>query len=269
MWVNNMDKTHSFLKTFKTVGLVLILVSSLTVCAGVSKYGDTSTSWKEEVALHDSQTIIVKRTVKRGGRREPGQVPNAIYESLAFNPPNSRQNVVWEDKKTEDIGNSNFHPLLLDIVDNTPYLVTTALGCLSYNKWGRPNPPYIIFKYDGKAWQRITVQELPAQLTTPNLIVNSADTVAAKADSNLITATTIKTLNGSSIHLQYRTILRDAVQKGEGIGSCEELIPYGKGGWLGLDWFSDQPSHEACTKFCDKKDVNPTNCPCNKLFKVK
>ncbi len=264
-----MNKTRGLLKTFKTISLTLVVAASLTACAGVSKYGDTNTSWREEVALHDGQTIIVKRTVKRGGRREPGQSPNPVYQSLAFTFPNGRQAVLWEDKKTEDIGNSNFRPLLLDIVDSTPYLVTNALGCLSYNKWGRPNPPYIIFKYEANAWKRITVQELPAQLTTPNLLVNSADTVAAKADSNLITASTIKTLNSSSIHLQYKTILREPVLKGEGMGSCEELIPYGKGGWLGLDWFSDQPSHEACTRFCNKKDVSPTNCPCNKLFKVK
>lgn len=214
------------------LGLLLLLTVAMTACAGVSKYGDTSTSWKEEVALHDGQTIIVKRIFKRGGRREPGQSPNAIYESLAFTPPNSRQTVVWENKKTEDIGNSNFRPLLIDIVDNTPYLVTNALGCLSYNKWGRPNPPYIIFKYDSNTWQRITVQELPAQLTTPNLIVNSADTVAAKADSNLITASTIKNLNSASIHKQYKTIQREVLEKGEGMASCPEMVYY-KGAWVG------------------------------------
>ncbi len=214
------------------LGLLLLLTFVISGCAGVSKYGDTSTSLKEEVALHDGQTIIVKRTVIRGGRRESFQAPNPIYKSLSFTPPNSRQAVLWEDKKTDDIGNSNFQPLLLDIVENTPYLVTTTLGCLSYNKWGRPNPPYIIFKYDSNAWQRITIQELPAQLTMPNLLFNSADTVAAKSDSNLITANKIKTLNSSSIHLQYRTVLREPVQKGEGIGSCPEMVYY-KGAWVG------------------------------------
>lgn len=73
---------------------------------------------------------------------------------------------------------------------------------------------------------------------------------------------------------EYKTILTEPVKVGA-LGTdgssvnCEELIPYGKGGWLGLDWFSDQPSLEACTKLCDKKDVSSTNCPCNKLFKVK
>ena len=217
-----MKTNNTFFKQIAKLGLLLLLTLAISACAGVSKYGDTNTSWKEEVKLHDGQTIIVKRVVKRGGRRESGQAPNPIYKSLAFTIPNSRQAVLWEDKKTEDIGNSNFHPLLLDIVENTPYLVSAALGCLSYNKWGRPNPPYIIFKYHGNTWQRITIQELPAQLITPNLLVNSADTVAANNNSNLISAATIKSLNSTLIHKEDKTILREPVQKGGGIMNCPD-----------------------------------------------
>lgn len=214
------------------LGLLLLFTFTISACAGVSNYGDTNTNWKEEVALHDGQTMIVKRTIKRGGLREPGQAPGSLYESLVFTIPNSRQTILWEDKKTEDIRSSNFHLLLLDIVDNTPYLVTTALGCLSYNKWGRPNPPYIIFKYDGKAWQRVTLQELPMQLTTPNLLFTSPDTVAAKSNSNLISAATIKNLNSDSINRAYKAILREAIPKGAdaSLVNCEELVRY-KCGW--------------------------------------
>lgn len=160
------------------------------------------------------QTIIVKRTFECGSRRELGQSPNAIYESLAFTPPNSHQTVIWETKKTEDIGNSNFDSLLLDLVDNTPYLVTNALGCLSYSKWGRP--------YNGAAWQRILVQEPPVKFTTPNLIVNSADTVAPKAGSNLIPATTIKSLNSALIHKEYKTILRGPTEDNSQLRGCPD-----------------------------------------------
>ena len=227
-----MKTNNTFFKRLTKLGFLFVVGLSMVACAGVSSLDGSTTAWKEEVQLHDGQKIIVKRIVVRGGRHEIGQKSNSIYESLTFNLLASNKTIKWEDKKTEDIGNSNFRPLLLDIVDNTPYLVTNPMGCLSYNKWGRPNPPYIIFKYEADSWKRITVQELPIQLSTPNLIVNSADTVAAKADSNLITAGTIKTLNSSLIHLQYRTILREPVQKGEGIGSCPELVFY-KGAWIG------------------------------------
>ncbi len=107
-------------------------------------------------------------------------------------------------------------------MDNTPYLVTNALGCLSYNKWGRPNPPYIIFNYDGATWQRILVQELPVKFTTPNLNVNSADTLAAKAGSNLISATTIKSLNSALIHKEYKTILRGPAEDNSQLRGCPD-----------------------------------------------
>ncbi|MDO8960800.1 MAG: hypothetical protein Q7V02_01760 [Methylophilus sp.] len=247
------------------LALLLLLTVAITACAAIPKYGSSSTSWKEEVVLHDGQTMIVKRTTKRSGGLQRPEERGIIYKSLVFTLPNSRQAVTWEDKETEDIRSSNFQPLLLDIVENTPYLVTTALGCLSYNKWGRPNPPYIIFKYDSKAWQRIALQELPAQLTTPNLLINSPDTVAAKSASNLISAATIKSLNSDSIHKEYKNILREAIPKAG--GRCPEMIHDGKGGWHGVGWFKDNPSLEACVSYCDRQKISAEYCPCNKFFK--
>ncbi len=77
------------IRNFTKLSLLLILSSIVTACAGVSGLNDLTRSWKEEVALHDVQTIIVKCTFERGGRRELGQSHNAIYESLALTPTNS------------------------------------------------------------------------------------------------------------------------------------------------------------------------------------
>jgi hypothetical protein len=79
----------------------------------------------------------------------------------------------------------------------------------------------------------------------------------------------IKQANEGFSQPEYRTILREAVKGRAGLTSCENVVPYGKTGWLGLDWFSEQPSYEACLKFCERKDVSPQNCPCEKLFKGK
>ena len=58
--------------------------------------------------------------------------------------------------------------MLLDIRQGGAYIVANNMGCLSYNKWGRPNPPYVVFKYEGKEWKRIPVHELPAEINRPN-----------------------------------------------------------------------------------------------------
>jgi hypothetical protein len=51
-----------------------------------------------------------------------------------------------------------------------PYLVTQTLGCHSYNKWGRPNPPYVFFKYDGKGWPHIPLETFPVEIKAANVV---------------------------------------------------------------------------------------------------
>lgn len=154
-----------------------------SMSAGAGIFGFGGTSWKEEVLLHDGSKIIVERSIKRGGRHEIGQRGGATNETLIFTMPITNQGVTWEDKYSQDIGSSNFNLLMLGILDGMAYLVASPMGCLSYNKWGRPNPPYVVFKYQDKEWKRITLQELPAELKTPNLVISSPDDAAEKASN--------------------------------------------------------------------------------------
>ena len=108
-----------------------------------------------------------------------------------------------------------------------PYLATSPAGCIAYNKWGRPNPPYILFKYIGDAWQRIALEEFPAGLVHANLMPTPASSLlkpyytvaAAKSERE-----------GGNISAYARTILREAV-KGVWSG-CPEMVYY-KGAWVG------------------------------------
>jgi hypothetical protein len=209
-------------------GLLLMMAMTLNACAG--PFGIGGTSWQEEVLLHDGSKIIAERSITRSGRHEIGQMSNPSNQTLTFTMPGTNRTIQWEDKNSDDIGTSNFNLLLLDIVKGAVYMVASPMGCLSYNKWGRPNPPYVAFKYQGKEWQRITLQELPAMLTTPNLVVNSPDTVAKQAGHDLITADTIKSLNNSIIHPENKTILRKEIPNAG--GSCPEMVYY-KGMWVG------------------------------------
>lgn len=195
----------------------------MSACAG-------GTSWKEEVLLHDGSKIIVERSIERGGRHELGQRPPIKEQSLTFILPGKNESVTWDDNFTQDVGGANFLPMQLEIRKDTAYLVAYPMGCQSYNKWGRPNPPYVVFKYQGKSWQRIALQELPAEFKTPNMIFSSPDSEAEKTGQRIVSAETIKALYEGYKQPEFKTILRESYPTAA--GGCAEMIYY-KGAWVG------------------------------------
>ena len=143
-----------------TARLMALMISTtlLGACMSTTAIGACD-SWKEEVLLHDGQKIIVERSQTYGGRSEPGQSPPAKEVMIRFKPPGVTNSITWVSEYGDELGRTNFNLLALHIKQGTPYVVTEPNLCLSYNKWGRPNPPYVIFKHDGKIWQRIALSE--------------------------------------------------------------------------------------------------------------
>lgn len=261
-----MNKRHCLLRAFKPIGAVLALGISIGACVSLPVFGGTS--WKEEVLLHDGSKIIVTRSVSRGGRHELGQQPPIKEQTLTFTMPGTREKVMWEDSYSEDLAGSNFVVRLLEIFRGTAYVLVSPAGCLSYNKWGRPNPPYVIFKYDSKAWQRIALAELPIEIKTPNLISSSPDTEVEKSRKRFISAEMVRQLNEGYKQPEYRSILRESISNAGGSG-CGEMVGNGKGAWMGIGGFKVQPSLEACISYCTRHDFSAQYCPCNTLFKGK
>jgi len=252
--------------TLKTISAVLALGISMGACAGLPSVGGTS--WKEEVLLHDGSKIVVTRSVDRGGRHEIGQKPPYKEQSLSFTMPKSRQTVKWEDHFSEDLGSANFLPMLLDIDNGIAYLVASPMGCLSYNKWDRPNPPYVIFKYDGKVWQRIPLADLPSEIKTTNLIFSMPDIEVEESGGRFMSADMIKAIVAGYKQPEYRSILREGIPNAGGSG-CGEMVGNGKGSWIGIGGFRVQPSLEACLRYCTRHDFSTQYCPCNSLFEGK
>jgi hypothetical protein len=153
--------------------LLLLAVAGMGACA-FPGFGN-SASWKEEVLLHDGRKIIAERSQVHKGRHEIGQPVPVGDHWITFTVPGSNESITWKDEYTKDIGRANFKLLALHILDETPYLISKPVGCLSYNKWGRPNPPYVIFKYDGKDWQRIPISGLPSEFKEVNLAIDTYD----------------------------------------------------------------------------------------------
>lgn len=214
-----------------TICLVSTVGVSMSADAGLFGFGDPN--WKEEVRLHDGSKIVVERSQSYGGRHEIGQSPPIKEQTITFTVPNTSTTVEFKSEYGEDIGRANFELLALHILNGTSYIVTVPNLCLSYNKWGRPNPPYVFFRYDSKAWTRIALEELPTEFQDINLVVNSKGKEKILTAQSIVTAELVKKLNGELEQPEYKTILREAVKLGgESSVNCEEMVYY-KGAWVG------------------------------------
>jgi hypothetical protein len=239
--------------------LLLLLVGSMSACAT----GRTM-SWKEEVLLHDGSKIIAERHYNLGGY--PGLESHnrmSLDETVTFNLPD-HEVIVWKNDFRDSVPEPNsLNHFRFDIVDGKPYLATYPAGCIAYNKWGRPNPPQILFKYENAQWQRITLAELPSVLagTSANVIVGKPDQRILKP---FYSAEGVDAQNHNISTPEYKTILREAVANAG--RRCGEMVYDGRGGWIGMGWFREQKSKEACLKYCAMEKVPAQYCPCNELF---
>jgi hypothetical protein len=213
--LNDSDPFCFWLKQIAKLGFLLMMGASMSAEAGLFGFGDFN--WKEEVLLHDGKKIIVKRSQSYGGRREPGQDPPIKEHVLTFQLPGSDKSIKWVSEFSQDVGRANFDLLALHVLNGTPYVVAIPNLCLAYNKWGRPNPPYVFFRYDGAAWQRIALAELPQQFVAANVIVNvrrEEDIEQAAAKLGYVPVDTVQSTNRRLQPAELRSILREPVKAG-------------------------------------------------------
>lgn len=204
-----MKANHSWLRQMAKLGFLLMMGAIMSAEAGFLWVGGDS--WKEEALQPDGAKIIVERSVARKGRHEIGQRPAIGNQSLTFTMPGTGREVKWEDAYSEDVGGGNFSPMLLGVLKDKAYVLASPTGCLSYNKWGRPNPPYVVFRYEGKEWKRIALADLPAEFKLPNLIISSPDDEVEKSGTRVITAEMVGRMNQGFGQAEYKSILREVL----------------------------------------------------------
>ena len=200
--------------------------------ANAGLFGFGGDSWKEEVLLHDGRKMIVERSQRYGGRSEPGQSSPIKEHSVRFTLPGSNKPITWTSEYGEDLGRTNFNLLALHVLNGTAYIVASPNLCLSYNKWGRPNPPYVLFKHERDQWQRIDLQALPIEFKTVNVVLSiqkfQADDLSA---AGMTSAETIAEANRRSEIPEFRNILREPLSKERITEKCMEMVYY-KGAWV-------------------------------------
>ncbi len=201
---------------------LLILGGGMNACAM-----DGKASWKEEVMLHDGKKIIVTRTQIYGGYAEPASTDRSVArEEWTIPVPGGKREVVWSSDFSRPPEGDSLMLIQINFLNSVPYIATSPAGCLSYNHWKRPNPPYVFFKHDGKAWQQISLAEFPMTFKESNVYVGKP--IKAKR-KGLITVAKIKEEH-RNLELYLREIVREQLKSGAiGVG-CPELVRI-EGGW--------------------------------------
>ena len=167
-----MNINNGLMKQLAKLGLLLMMGVSMSADAGLFSH---TMSWKEEVLLHDGQIIVAERFYNLGGYPTFESQERAVFDvTETFNLPGKNKTIVWKsDYSQSDPEPNSLNMIRFDIVNGVPYIATYPAGCIAYNKWGRPNPPQVLFRYEGEQWKRITLAEFPAELinTQANVIV--------------------------------------------------------------------------------------------------
>ena len=158
---------RQLLRLFKAI----CFVSTLGV--SMNAYATDIFTWKEEVLLHDGKKIIVERsdTYDSSMNHEIGQGAPLAEHKTTFMIPGTHQQVTWQSNNRLMAEPEHLDLLALDFMDEVPYVATTPNRSFAYIKWGRPNPPYVFFKYVGE-WKRISLGEFPEEFVI-NVVVTS------------------------------------------------------------------------------------------------
>jgi hypothetical protein len=202
--------------------------------AGMDAFGflgfGNSVSWKEEVLLHDGQKIIVERSQTLGGYPTVESQERAVLaEEWIFPVPGTKRKVLWKVDFRSPPAGSQLMLITLGFLNGTPYIATTPAGCIAYNHWKRPNPPYVFFKYDGKEWQQIPLTEFPMEFKEANVVVGGRSKPEKQAGST-ISISKIKAEN-HGLEPYMLQIIREPITKGDGPWRYNELEYDGKGTW--------------------------------------
>ena len=216
-----MRNAHEWRRLLMLISLVVSL--NMSGCAAVGALPFGGDSWKEEVLLHDGTKLIITRSQTYGGRHEIGQSPSIKEHTVTFTLSNTNKRITWTSEYDKKLRVTNFHLLAVHVLRGTPYIVTEPNLCPSYRKWGRPNPPYVVFKYDGTTWQRIPIEDLPAEFTTMNVVLGlSRQFVDAMVKQRVVPVEQILKWNNQLSQPEYRTILREPMElwSAENLTSC-------------------------------------------------
>lgn len=205
----------------KSIWTTILSGLLLCACAGIGAGG--SRSWKEQVILPDGRELIVERSHTLGNRfdRELSAInaPPGATAYVVTVPLLDGRKVSWEAEHKDMI------PIAVAVERGVAFVIASPFNCQAYAKLGRPVPPFIVFKHDGKQWVHTSIDEFPEGIMEANLLIDTASQRAVnEVDTGMVSAKTSKRLNEG---LLSRYIYRHGVDKYLWGGCLREL----EAGW--------------------------------------
>lgn len=139
--------------------------------------GGKTVKWGQEVLLQDGRVIFVERVSEQTEKLFPENAILDRKQSLRFRNPDTNEEISWTIPK-------GLVPKILDFDNRIPYLVLQAHTVADYNNWGCPNPPYLVYQFDGSRWMSLPFEQLPSRIERRNLFdVSAAFQMITKSDT--------------------------------------------------------------------------------------
>ena len=202
--------SHSRLTALKFLSFLSLILASSIANAGLFGFGGSTMSWKEEVLLHDGQVIVSERFYNLGGYPTLESTEREVQdETVTFILPSTGQKIIWKTNFSDLVSEPNsLNLILFDVVKGVPFIATYPAGCIAYNKWMRPNPPQILFKYENNQCKRIALAEFPIALKKSNVIIGRP---ASRSLKPFYSVAQVKEQN-RYVGQKYDVILREEIQ---------------------------------------------------------
>lgn len=73
-------------------------------------------------------------------------------QEISFKNPKTGEKVFWDVP-------GGLKPYSLEFENSMPYMLLTAYTVADYNRWGCPNPPYLVYGYENKKWEKFSFED--------------------------------------------------------------------------------------------------------------
>lgn len=212
--------------------ILLTLCAATTACAVGN--GGRVVSWKEQALLQNGAVLEIDRSIRLGGY-DVMYPSNYTEQRISFSMPGVGRKIIWTDPFDKDMGGSSLQPIAVGVGNDDAYVVSSPINCLAYTKWGRPNPPYIVFEFSKNKWEEISIEKLPRNIRQANIVISAPAMVKERLDIEEFTVKKIRELNSRVPLLHLKEIARSQVGPESQITNCPIYTRTKHGGWRAVN----------------------------------